>query len=186
MSQRLRNFLLLFFKKEALAFLVLSACSSPPAFTGSIDPVAFFTGHVTSWGVEEDRGGAPTGIVTTDCTGTQTGPGAIRMVQVLRVGAAAPQTRIWSLRALGGGLYEARANDMAGTTIGTASGRAFHWQWVLETRPGDPLTNVTMSQWFYQLDDGSVMIRTVVTKLSVRLIEVSEVFHKDRVAPPHL
>jgi hypothetical protein len=164
------------------AALLLAGCSQPLGdFAGSgpaFDPLAFFTGHVTSWGVEENRAGQPIAIVTTDCEGTATGPASIRMVQVLHIGGKPPQTRIWQMSRSGTDTYEATANDMDGQTTGTASGRAFHWRWVLETAPGNGLKNVTMDQWMYRMDDGSVMIRTVVTKFGIRLIEVSEVFRK--------
>ncbi len=67
---------------------------------------------------------------------------------------------------------------MDGTAAGTVSGRAFHWTWILQTSPGNSLKNVTMDQWFYRMDDGAVMIRTIVSKAGVRLIEVSEQFEK--------
>jgi hypothetical protein len=165
------------------ALLVLAGCSAPLGPAGFaqtrpvFDPVAFFTGHVTSWGVEENRGGQPIAIVKTDCQGVVTGPGRIAMVQVLHVGNAPPQTRRWQLWQAGQG-YEATANDMAGHTTGWASGRALHWRWVLETRPGNPLLDVTMDQFMFRMDDGSVMIRTVVTKFGVRVVEVSERFAK--------
>jgi hypothetical protein len=163
------------------AALLLVGCGKPADFAGSgpaFDPLAFFTGHETSWGVEEDRAGDPVAIVTTDCEGVATGPGAIRMVQVLHVGSTPAQTRTWQMQSSGAGVYTATANDMAGSTTGTVSGRSLHWRWVLETSPGNALKNVTMDQWMYRLDDGSVMIRTVVTKLGIRLVEVSEVFRK--------
>jgi hypothetical protein len=168
----------------ALLLLALAGCAAPlgPAgFAGSgpaFDPLAFFSGHETSWGVEENRGGQPIAIVTTDCVGTVTGPDSIRMVQVLHIGGAAPQTRIWAMTRTGPGVYAATANDMDGRTVGIASGREFHWRWVLETSPGDPVKNVTMDQQMYRMDDGAVMIRTVVTKLGFRLLEVSEQFRK--------
>ena len=160
--------------------LLLAACApAPPAFSGSaFDPVAFFTGHVTSWGVREDRAGAPVAIVTTDCEGVATTGRAIRMVQVLHVGHAAPQTRIWQLRQTGPDRYVATANDMAGEADATVTGRTLHWRWVLRAAPGNPLANVAMEQWMYRLDDGTVMIRTIVTKLGIRLTEVTEVFRK--------
>jgi hypothetical protein len=162
--------------------LLLAGCSAPLtpdkfAGTGNFDPVVFFTGHVTSWGVEENRDGQPTEIVTTDCVGTLTGPHSINMVQTLYVDGKI-QVRMWQLRQVGAGQYQATANDMDGTAVGTASGRAFHWTWILETSPGNSLKNITMDQWFYQMDDGAVMIRTIVTKAGVRLIEVSEQFEK--------
>ncbi len=166
------------------ALLLLGGCAaplSPAVFANSgppFNPLQFFTGHVTSWGVQENRAGAPVAIVQTDCQGISTGPNSIRMVQVLHVGADKPQTRIWELSQTGSGRFSATANDMAGSASGVASGREFHWRWVLESSPGDPLANVIMEQWMYRMDDGSVMIRTIVTKLGIRLAEVSEQFEK--------
>ncbi len=168
----------------------LAGCATPlkpAAFTNAgpaFNPLKFFTGHVTSWGVEEARSGQPIAIVTTDCTGTATGPNRIRMVQVLHVGNAPPQTRIWQFKQTGPHQFIATANDMSGTARGTAGGPEFHWHWVLESHPGNPLENITMAQWMYEMPDGSVVIRTVASKLGIRLVEVTEQFRKTPVGKP--
>jgi len=163
-----------------LLCLLLAGCSAPviPVTSGAFNPLQFFTGHVTSWGVEENRAGAPTAIVTTDCNGTIGPSGQLHMVQVLHVGDAIAQTRIWEFTRTGADTFTATANDMSGSANGVVAGRVFHWRWILETRPGDPLANVTMEQYMYRLDNGNVMIRTVASKLGFRLLEVSEVFQK--------
>ena len=86
------------------------------------------------------------------------------------------QQREWVLWRSGPDRFDATANDMVNTAKGTVDGRTFHWQWVLARSPGNALMNVTMSQWMYQMDDGSVMIRTTISKLGVILAEVSEQF----------
>ncbi len=146
--------------------------SMPPAF----DPVRFFTGHVRSWGVIEDRSGQPTSPVVTDCTGEADGPDGLRMTQRLTIGTDAPVAREWRMRRTGPGRFEATANDMVGTATGEASGRAFHWQWTLALSPGNPLKDVTMDQWWYLLDDGSMLNRTTIRKLGYIAAEVSEHF----------
>jgi hypothetical protein len=143
-----------------------------PAF----DPVAFFSGHVKSWGVVEDRSGAPEERVETDCVGTSDGADGLTMVQHLNIQGDKPVVRRWSLRRLGDGRFEATANDMVGTAVGSVTGRMFHWQWVWARSPGDPLMNVTMSQWMYRMDDGSALVRTTISKLGVILAEVTEQF----------
>jgi hypothetical protein len=165
------------------AALLLTACSAPLAptqfaNTGNFDPIAFFTGHVTSWGVEENRAGQPTGIITTDCTGTPNPEGGITMVQTLHLPGGQTQTRTWHLTQTSPTTYQATANDMKGTTTATTGGRAMHWRWTLETSPGNPLANVTMDQWFYQMENGAVMIRTNVSKTGIRLLSISEEFEK--------
>ena len=165
-----------------LLLLPLAGCSAPlPVSTAgaggpAFDPVRFFTGHVQSWGVMEDRSGQPTSIVTTDCSGQADGPDGLRMTQRLVIGSDAPVTREWRMRRTGPGTYEATANDMVGTATGTASGRAFHWTWTLALSPGNALKNVTMDQWWYLQDDGSMLNRTMVSKLGYIAAEVTEHF----------
>ena len=159
----------------------LLGCSNPLSVVGfqatvpAIDPIQFFTGHVASWGVLEDRAGQPTRIVQTDCVG-EAGDGTLHMTQRLAIGQDAPVTRTWQMRRAGPGRYEATANDMVGTAVGEASGRAFHWTWTLATSPGNPVKDVAMDQWWYLLDDGSMLNRTTIRKFGVILAEVSEHF----------
>lgn len=162
--------------------LMLTSCSNPlpvsrfakdgPAF----DPVQFFTGHVRSWGVLESRSGQPTSVVVTDCQGTADGPDGLRMTQTLTLDGGSPTTREWRMSRVGEGRYQATANDMLGTATGEAAGRAFHWQWDLALSPGNPIKNVTMDQWWYLQDDGSMLNRTMIRKLGIIVAEVTENF----------
>lgn len=168
----------------ALAVALLAGCSDerPLArFAGDgpdFDPVRFFTGHVRSWGVVEDRGGAPTGRVRTDCQGEAEGADGLHMEQRLTMEDGTTTTRDWHMRRTGPRAYSATANDMVGSAAGEAQGRAFHWRWVLATRPGNPLFDVTMEQWMYLMDDGAMVNRTVVSKLGLVLAEVTEQFER--------
>ena len=93
------------------------------------------------------------------------------------VGLAADPTIFAKAIASGLGCEEQmRALALRGTAVGEASGRAFHWTWTLALSPGNPLKDVTMSQWWYLLDDGSLMNRTTVSKLGVTAAEVTEHF----------
>jgi hypothetical protein len=164
------------------ATIMLAGCSAPItptqlANSGNFNPITFFTGHVTSWGVEENRANQPTGIVTTDCTGTPDASG-ITMVQTLHTPDGKTQTRTWHLTQTSPTTYQATANDMATPATGTVSGRAMHWRWTLETNLNNSLENVTMDQWFYQMRNGAVVIRTNVTKAGIRLLGITEEFEK--------
>lgn len=166
--------------------LALAGCSDPmpvqkfAASGPALDPVAFFTGHVKSWGVLENRSGGPTSIVLTDCTGVAEGPDGLHMTQRLTIGSDAPVTREWHMKRLSPGQYDATANDMVGTAHGEAAGPAFHWQWTLALSPGNALKNVTMDQWWYLQDDGSLLNRTTVSKLGIIAAEVTEHFVPQR------
>lgn len=165
-----------------LALVLLAGCADPLPVTAfaatepALDPVRFFTGAVRSWGVLEDRAGQPTQIVTTECQGEAERPERLHMVQHLHVGTDKESVRDWRMQRIGPGRYQATANDMVGTATGEASGRAFHWQWVLATEPGNPIKRVTLDQWWYLLDDGSMLNRTTIRKLGVTLAEVTEHF----------
>lgn len=167
------------------ACLWLASCGRPmevAEFAGAgpdFDPVRFFTGHVRSWGVME-RSGQPTAIVTTDCVGEADGD-ALHMTQTLRIGSDAPQVRRWVMRRTAPGRYEATANDMVGTATGEAAGRAYHWSWTLALPPGGLVRDVTLDQWWYLLDDGSMLNRTRIRKLGITVAEVTE--HFARVQP---
>lgn len=163
------------------AVLLAAGCAAPlrpemfattsPAF----DPVTFWSGGTASWGVIEDRDGAPTAIVTTTTDATAEGLDGLHMVQHV-VTNGKDTVRDWHIRRLGNGQFEATANDLVGTARGVASGRTLHWTWTWATNPGNPLLNVKMEQWMYLADNGTLMNRTIISKLGVRLAEVSEQF----------
>jgi hypothetical protein len=162
----------------AALFTGCAATLRPEAFAGTepvFDPVTFWSGRTSSWGVIENRDGAPTAIVTTTTEATAEGSDGLHMVQHVVTGGK-DSVREWHMRRLGDGEYEATANDMAGSARGRASGRTFHWIWTLATKPGDSLRNVSMEQWMYLADNGTLMNRTIISKLGIRLAEVSEQF----------
>ena len=164
----------------------MAACSDPlpvssfakagPAF----DPIAFFTGHVRSWGVLEDRSAQPTQVVTTDCQGAVDSQGNLRMTQRLHVGAEPVTIREWHMRRIGPGRFEATANDMLGAATGEAAGPAFHWHWTLALQPGNHLKDVVLNQWWYLQADGSMLNRTTIRKLGYIAAEVTEHFVPER------
>ena len=166
-----------------LMSLLVAGCDRPMKVSGfggtapAFDPVAFWTGHVTSWGVVEDRGGAPTETIETDCVGTPDAQG-LHLVQTLREGDGTVRHRDWHLRRTSAGHFVATANDMVGAAEGEAAGLVFHWDWVWAVSPGNPLKNVTMHQWMYLMADGSMVNRTVITKLGITVAQVTEHFSK--------
>ena len=163
---------------------VLAGCGKPmkverfAGTTPAFDPLVYWTGHTHSWGVVENRSGAPSEIVQTDCVGEAEGPDGLHMRQTLTEGDGTVAHRDWHLRRLAAGHFTATANDMVGVADGVAAGRVFHWTWVWATKPGNALSNVTMSQWMYGMADGTMMNRTTISKFGVIVAEVSEQFSR--------
>jgi hypothetical protein len=166
----------------ALATILAAGCareSRIPVSTGSsptFDPVAFFDCQTRSSGVIESRFGASTERIVTVGHGERDGIERLRMVQHLSFQDGTTQERDWTLWRSGPDKFKATANDMVGTAEGEANGRVFHWQWILARSPGNPLMNVTMQQWMYRMEDGSVTVRTTVSKLGFVVAEVTERF----------
>ena len=158
----------------------LAGCDRQPQHIGgtspAFDPITFFSGHTHSWGVIEDRSGAPTEAIETDSQARLDGMGRLQMTQHLTYQNGKTEERTWTMWRAAPDQFQATANDMVGTADGRSDGRMFHWQWVLARSPGNPLTNVTMQQWMYRLPDDTVLIRTTISKLNVILAEVTEHF----------
>jgi hypothetical protein len=144
----------------------------------------FFDGHTRSRGVVEDRSGAPTEEITTDSHASVDANDRLHMAQHLAFQDGTSRERNWTVWRTGPHRFAATASDMIGTASGESSGGTFHWRWVLARSPGNRLTDVTMEQWMYSLDDGSALIRTTVGKFGFILAEVTEHFsHPEAVVP---
>jgi hypothetical protein len=164
-----------------LLVLALAGCPSPlpldkladtpPRF----DPIAFFTGRTASWGVVENRSGEPTGRVVTESVGSPDGADGLTMVQRLTFEDGTAEQREWHLRRTAPQRYEATANDMIGVAVGETFGRTFHWRWVLDRKDGP---SVTLEQWMYLMDGGTMVNRTAISKLGIVLATVTEHFEK--------
>jgi hypothetical protein len=152
---------------------------TPADFAGGkplFEPEKFFAGHIHSWGVMENRSGAPTSRFTTDIVGHRDGDSLV-IEQHFAFDDGRRQDRTWHLRRLDAEHYAATANDVVGTATGTADGNAFRWEYTLALSPGNPLENVDMTQWMYGVDDGSRMMnRVTVKKLGIIVAEVTEFF----------
>ena len=162
----------------------LTGCASlkPSDFATSapiFDPVKFFTGHTKSSGVLENRAGAPTQRVTTATSG-HVRAGTLHLEQDLTFSDGKKQHRTWEIRKVDTHSFVATANDVIGTIRGEAYGNAFHWQFPLALRPGNPLANVEMSQWMYLQPDGRTMINhTTIKKAGIVVGQVSEQFRRE-------
>jgi hypothetical protein len=141
-------------------------------------PTQFFTGRTTSSGVMESRGGSPIRRVTTETSGHWDGH-TLHVEQDIVQGDK-PQHRSWLIRKLDAHRYEAAANDIVGTVQGEAYGNVFHWSFTVALSPGNPLTNVQMSQWMYLQPDGRTMVNhSTIRKLGLVVAQVTEEFRHD-------
>lgn len=148
--------------------------------TPAFDPIAFFTGRTRSWGVFENRAGEPTRRFSTVCDGRRDADGALRLDQTFLYEDGTTQQRHWRIRRLDAHRYEATANDVVGRGEGEAYGNAFHWEYTVALKPGNPLFNVRLKQWMYLQSGGRTMVnRASVSKLGIALAQVTEEFRRE-------
>lgn len=165
----------------ALMIAALCGCGRIPVqhFQGSaprLEPEQFFLGPVHSWGVIEDRGGNPTARFRTSSEGRREGADLV-LTQNFEFENGRRQQRIWRLHRLDDHRYEARAGDVIGTAHGEAYGNAFRWEYTLALDPGNWFKNVRMHHWMYLVDDGTTLVnRVIITKLGVRMAQITEYF----------
>ena len=144
-------------------------------------PMQFFAGHTHSWGIVETADGEPSEKFETDAVGTIDADGVLHWPQRLTFDDGKVQERNWVFRQVGEHSYEGTANDVAGTAEAEAYGNVFHLKFRLELSPGNSLKNVSMEEWMYLEDDGSVVNRVIVSKLGLTAGMVTEYFrHMDR------
>ena len=150
---------------------------STPAF----DPVEFFTGHTRSWGVFENRSGEPSRRFSTVCDGHREADGTLLLDQIFTYEDGATQQRHWRIHRLDAHHYEATANDVVGQATGEAYGNAFHWEYTVALKPGNPLYNVRLRQWMYLQAGGQTMMnRASVNKLGLQVAQVTEFFQRGK------
>jgi hypothetical protein len=151
----------------------------PADTTPAFDPLAFFTGRTSSWGVFENRKGEPIRRVVTKTRSRMVRP-ELHMEQDLFIGDQPRSRRSWRLRRIDAHHFEGTANDIVGTARGRAEGNTFTWSFTLELKPGNPLSRVRMTQSMYLQPDRRTMInRSVIRKFGVQVAQVTEQFRRE-------
>jgi NOL1/NOP2/fmu family ribosome biogenesis protein len=71
------------------------------------------------------------------------------------------------------GRYEGRADDVVGMASGETKGNAFRWQYTLALPVDGTVWQVQFDDWMYLMDDRVMLNKAVMSKLGVRLGEVT-------------
>ncbi len=166
-----------------LCGLLLPSCASlqPGDFAKAspkLEPDKYFEGPVRSWGVIETRSGAPRTQLRATLFGQREGQEMV-LTQDFTFADGRTLERVWRFRRREEGRYSATADGVIGAAVGIASGNSFHWEYMLELRPGNPLSRVRMQHWMYLLDDGETLLnRVVIRKFGIVVGQVTEYFRK--------
>lgn len=161
---------------------LLSACAAPSLTDYASEHPRFelrryFDGKVLGAGMFSDRSGKVVRrfTVVMDCTwvGEQ---GTLDEAFVFDDGER--QRRIWRLQKRPDGSYGGTADDVAGTAHGQEMGSAFYWRYTLRLPVDGRVYDVQMDDWMHQIDEHTVLNRTLMSKFGLHLGEVSLAFRK--------
>jgi hypothetical protein len=160
----------------------LISCTGPRArdFAGkgpTLDPKAYFSGHVRSWGVVEGPGGKVTDQFSTQMHGVPHAD-SLLLIQDFTFASGRKEHRVWDIRVVDAHHFEGHANDSVGRAHGEAWGNAFEWNYTLAVPVKGRTINVQFRQIMLLQPDGILLNRVQYRKFGLRLGSVSEFFRK--------
>lgn len=142
----------------------------------ALDLRRYFDGTIDGWGMFQDRSGK---VVTrfhvvidakwNGDTGT--------LDEAFGYADGRRERRVWTI-VKDGDRYTGTAGDVVGTASGTAAGNALHWRYVLALPVEGTVWNMDMDDWMFLMDERTMLNRTTMSKLGVRVGEVTLAFRK--------
>lgn len=161
---------------------ILSACVSvtPDAYRDQkpvLDLDKYFNGTLDAWGMFQDRSGKVIKRFTVVMRCTWVGDTGT-LDEDFTYSDGTREKRIWTVKKLGNGRYVGTAGDVAGEAVGTASGNALNWKYVLKLPIDGKVVEVNFDDWMYQMDDKVMLNRAEMSKFGFKLGEVTLSFTK--------
>lgn len=166
------------------AALSLTGCAGPqvqdyaqekPVF----DLRRFFDGDLTAKGMFTDRAGRVVKRFTVTMKGRWEGDSSGVLDEQFSYSDGSTQRRVWRLKSLGGGRYSGTADDVVGEAAGESAGNAFRWAYTLALPVDGRVWNVTLDDWMFLLDEGTVLNRSAMSKFGLHLGDVTLVITRD-------
>jgi hypothetical protein len=163
-----------------LAALV-SACAgvdvaSYAAERPRLDLARYFDGKIDAWGLVHDRAGRVVQRFQVAIDASWSGDrGTLDESFVYADGRR--EKRVWTV-IKDGDRYTATAADVVGTAVGSASGNAVNLRYVLAVPIDGSVWNLDMDDWMFLMDDTVMLNRTTMSKLGVRVGDITIVFRK--------
>lgn len=162
--------------------LLLTGCASPQLadFAGEkpmLDLAEYFNGRVDGYGIVQDRSGhvVKRFTVAMDCR-WQGHQGVLDEAFTYSDGST--ERRIWTLTRSDDGRYTGTAADVVGVARGQTSGNAFHWTYTLNLPVDGRTWEVQLDDWMYLIDERTLLNRATMSKLGVRLGDLTLSFTK--------
>ncbi len=137
------------------------------------DLFAFFNADVKAWGIVQDRSGNVIQRFTVDIKGDIKGEELVLRETFSYQLGEGPEKRTWRIQREGDGDFIGRANDISGTANGTSYGNAFHFTYRMDLPVGDDTYDVGFDDWFFAMDERTIMNRSYIRKFGLVMAEVT-------------
>ena len=165
----------------SLFAFALSGCASVDVgqYAGEkprLDLREYFDGTIDGWGTFQDRSGkvvARFHVVIDAKWNGNTGT----LDESFEYADGKREKRVWTI-VKDGDRYTGTAGDVVGTATGTAAGNALQWRYVLALPVDGRVWNMDMDDWMFLMDEWTMLNRTTMSKLGVRVGEVTLAFRK--------
>lgn len=162
----------------ALAVATIAAgCAGPktsdyhaehPAF----DPRQFFDGTLDGWGMFQDRSGKVLRRFTVVIRASWAGDTGTLDEDFLWSDGER-QKRVWTLHRHADGSYSGTAGDVIGTASGEVSGNALRWRYTMAIPVDGTVRHFDFDDWMFLIDDRVLLNRAVMSKLGIRVGDVT-------------
>ncbi len=144
----------------------------------ALDLRTFFNGELTAKGLFTDRAGRVVKRFTVTMSGRWDGDSGVLDEHFL-YSDGSTQRRVWRLRSLGQGRYSGMADDVVGEAAGDSAGNAFRWAYTLALPVDGKVWNVTLDDWMFLIDEGTVLNRSAMSKFGLHLGDVTLVITRN-------
>jgi hypothetical protein len=142
------------------------------------DIKSYFDGQVIAWGIIQDYSSKVQRRFCVEINGSWEGQKGI-LAEKFYFNDGEISYRNWQLTKLTDGSYVGTAEDVVGQALGKHQGFAFQFQYELSLSIDGDITQVTMDDWMFQLDEHKVINKTSMSKFGIKVAEVTLFFDKE-------
>ena len=161
--------------------VLLSGCATvtPQDYakeTPKLDLSTYFNGKVDGWGMVQDRSGKVLRRMYVELDCKWNGNEGV-LDESFQWSDGKTEKRVWRIRK-DGDRYIGTAGDVIGEAKGEAAGNSLRWSYVLALPVDGSTYHMDMDDWMWMIDDKTMANRTTMSKLGVRVAEISIFFWK--------
>ncbi len=167
----------------SISAAVLTACGSVDVDhyareKPELELSSFFNGTIDAWGIFQKRDGAVARRFHVVIEASWKSPQEGVLDERFTYSDGETQRRVWTLKRQSDGTWQGTADDVVGVATGKVAGNALRWTYVMRLPVDGKEYLVDFDDWMWQLDDSSMMNRSVMSKFGIDLGEVTLFFKK--------